>query len=180
VAQRGGRLYCILFVLISLLASVTRRVHSLGISLKLSFLSAPPAHIRAPKRYPPPPPHTHAHPSGTRAHTAATTTHSLCPNSWPTNDARNQARDGHVGVLCVVLLLYGVALAAWGAPMCAWMVESFPISARYTAVAIGYVTLQPTSINMWLFMHTSASHFLLIEGIKLLCDCLLLFYNAFK
>ena len=29
-------------------------------------------------------------------------------------------------------------LAAWGAPMCAWMVEAFPPEARFSAVAIGY------------------------------------------
>eukprot|EP00038_Savillea_parva_P014932 m.12415 g.12415 ORF g.12415 m.12415 type:complete len:514 (+) comp2945_c0_seq1:483-2024(+) len=49
-----------------------------------------------------------------------------------------QARDGAVGGLTVCLLVYAVALAAWGAPMCAWMVETFPIEARYSAVAIGY------------------------------------------
>lgn len=34
--------------------------------------------------------------------------------------------------------LLGVALSLWGAPMCAWLVESFEPGARLTSVAIGY------------------------------------------
>lgn len=49
-----------------------------------------------------------------------------------------QARDGHVAGLVLCLVIYATALAAWGAPMCAWMVEAFPVEARYSAVAIGY------------------------------------------
>jgi len=32
----------------------------------------------------------------------------------------------------------GISLSLWGAPMCAWLVESFPASMRLTSVAIGY------------------------------------------
>ena len=32
----------------------------------------------------------------------------------------------------------GIILSLWGGPMCAWLVESFPPSARLTSVAIGY------------------------------------------
>jgi MHS family proline/betaine transporter-like MFS transporter len=34
--------------------------------------------------------------------------------------------------------LYGMTMALWGAPMCAWLVEAFPPAARLTAVSIGY------------------------------------------
>lgn len=36
----------------------------------------------------------------------------------------------------------GVALSLWGAPMCAWLVESFHEEARLTSVAIGYNVAQ--------------------------------------
>jgi len=36
----------------------------------------------------------------------------------------------------------GIALSLWGAPMCAWLVESFPPSIRLTSVAVGYNTAQ--------------------------------------
>lgn len=39
--------------------------------------------------------------------------------------------------LCAQIGL-GVSLAMWGAPMCAWMVESFEPQARLTSVSIGY------------------------------------------
>ncbi len=32
----------------------------------------------------------------------------------------------------------GIALSLWGAPMCAWLVESFPPAIRLTSVAVGY------------------------------------------
>lgn len=32
----------------------------------------------------------------------------------------------------------GIALSLWGAPMCAWLVESFEPSARLTSIAVGY------------------------------------------
>ena len=38
--------------------------------------------------------------------------------------------------------LLGVALSMWGAPMCAWLVESFEPESRLTSVAIGYNVAQ--------------------------------------
>jgi MHS family proline/betaine transporter-like MFS transporter len=38
--------------------------------------------------------------------------------------------------------LLGVALSFWGAPMCAWLVESFEPEVRLTSVAIGYNVAQ--------------------------------------
>jgi MFS transporter, MHS family, proline/betaine transporter len=35
-------------------------------------------------------------------------------------------------------IILGIALSLWGAPMCAWLVESFEPQARLTSVAIGY------------------------------------------
>ena len=35
-------------------------------------------------------------------------------------------------------LTMGIALSFWGAPMCAWLVESFEPASRLTSVAIGY------------------------------------------
>jgi MHS family proline/betaine transporter-like MFS transporter len=35
-------------------------------------------------------------------------------------------------------LILGVAISMWGAPMCAWLVESFDPAARLTSVSIGY------------------------------------------
>lgn len=32
----------------------------------------------------------------------------------------------------------GISLSLWGAPMCAWLVESFPPAIRLTSVAVGY------------------------------------------
>jgi len=59
-----------------------------------------------------------------------------------------------VGVLCPILLIVigqgnpynafiaqfimGISLCLWGAPMCAWLVESFPVQIRLTSVAVGY------------------------------------------
>mmetsp|Transcript_19 Transcript_19/g.47 ORF Transcript_19/g.47 Transcript_19/m.47 type:complete len:480 (-) Transcript_19:441-1880(-) len=34
--------------------------------------------------------------------------------------------------------LMGISLSLWGAPMCAWLVEGFPVSVRLTSVGIGY------------------------------------------
>ena len=36
----------------------------------------------------------------------------------------------------------GISLALWGAPMCAWLVESFDPQARLTSVAVGYNVAQ--------------------------------------
>jgi MHS family proline/betaine transporter-like MFS transporter len=38
--------------------------------------------------------------------------------------------------------LMGICLSFWGAPMCAWLVESFEPEARLTSVAIGYNVAQ--------------------------------------
>lgn len=38
----------------------------------------------------------------------------------------------------------GVFLSLWGAPMCAWLVESFPPQVRLTSVSIGYNIAQAT------------------------------------
>lgn len=35
-------------------------------------------------------------------------------------------------------MVLGICLSLWGAPMCAWLVESFEENARLTSVAIGY------------------------------------------
>ena len=42
------------------------------------------------------------------------------------------------GLSFLALCIFAIALSAWGSPMCAWMVEAFPVDARYSAVAIGY------------------------------------------
>jgi len=39
-------------------------------------------------------------------------------------------------------LIMGLALSFWGAPMCAWLAESFSPAARLTSVAIGYNVAQ--------------------------------------
>ena len=45
----------------------------------------------------------------------------------------------------VAQCLLGVFLSCWGAPMCAWLVESFDPAARLTSVAIGYNVAQATA-----------------------------------
>jgi MHS family proline/betaine transporter-like MFS transporter len=52
-------------------------------------------------------------------------------------------RDPLVALLSQCLL--GVFLSLWGAPMCAWLVESFDPAARLTSVAIGYNIAQATA-----------------------------------
>ena len=42
------------------------------------------------------------------------------------------------GISFLSLCVFAVAMSAWGSPMCAWMVEAFPVESRYSAVAIGY------------------------------------------
>lgn len=44
--------------------------------------------------------------------------------------------------------LLGFFLTLWGAPMCAWLVESFDPAARLTSVAIGYNIAQATAGGM--------------------------------
>ena len=41
--------------------------------------------------------------------------------------------------------ILGIFLSFWGAPMCAWLVESFDPAARLTSVAIGYNIAQATA-----------------------------------
>uniref|UniRef100_A0A6U6DIP3 Major facilitator superfamily (MFS) profile domain-containing protein n=1 Tax=Odontella aurita TaxID=265563 RepID=A0A6U6DIP3_9STRA len=50
-------------------------------------------------------------------------------------------RGGPLGAFAAQFVL-GVFLSLWGAPMMAWLVESFPRSARLTSVAIGYNVAQ--------------------------------------
>jgi MHS family proline/betaine transporter-like MFS transporter len=45
---------------------------------------------------------------------------------------------GHPLVAFVSQSTIGIAVSFWGAPMCAWLVESFDPAARLTSVAIGY------------------------------------------
>lgn len=45
---------------------------------------------------------------------------------------------GHPLLALLSQLTIGVAVSFWGAPMCAWLVESFDPAARLTSVAIGY------------------------------------------
>lgn len=45
---------------------------------------------------------------------------------------------GHPMAAATSQLILGVLLSCWGAPMCAWLVESFDTNARLTSVAVGY------------------------------------------
>eukprot|EP00039_Didymoeca_costata_P011928 m.169994 g.169994 ORF g.169994 m.169994 type:complete len:572 (+) comp15333_c0_seq2:191-1906(+) len=47
-------------------------------------------------------------------------------------------RQGSDGLAFFGLAIYNIFIAMWGAPMCTWMVDSFPPMLRVTAVAIGY------------------------------------------
>ena len=44
----------------------------------------------------------------------------------------------HVWIALCAQIGLGLSLAMWGAPMCAWLVESFEPEARLTSVSIGY------------------------------------------
>jgi MHS family proline/betaine transporter-like MFS transporter len=79
-----------------------------------------------------------------------------------------QAKNGNVGGLTICLLIYAVALAAWGAPMCAFMVEAFPIEARYSAVAIGYNSAHAVIGGTMLLLCTY-----LATEVNVVCDPLL-------
>jgi MHS family proline/betaine transporter-like MFS transporter len=50
--------------------------------------------------------------------------------------------------------LLSVSLACWGAPMCAWLVESFEPKARLTSVSIGYNVAQALAGGMSPFLAT--------------------------
>eukprot|EP00977_Amphora_coffeiformis_P007452 scaffold1619_cov161-Amphora_coffeaeformis.AAC.12 len=54
-------------------------------------------------------------------------------------------RQGNALSALVAQCLLGVFLSCWGAPMCAWLVESFDPAARLTSVAIGYNVAQATA-----------------------------------
>lgn len=81
--------------------------------------------------------------------------------------------DASPGVVFGMLIVYAALLAAWGAPMCAWMVEAFPVQARYSAVAIGYnaahaVTGAAPLLCTYLSMHVSLmapGYYLLAIGV---------------
>lgn len=45
--------------------------------------------------------------------------------------------EGHGSLLAIQMIL-GICLCLYAGPMCAWIVESFPVEARLTSVAIGY------------------------------------------
>mmetsp|Transcript_12973 Transcript_12973/g.35913 ORF Transcript_12973/g.35913 Transcript_12973/m.35913 type:complete len:229 (+) Transcript_12973:1260-1946(+) len=45
---------------------------------------------------------------------------------------------GHAWAAFGAQLVWGICLSFWGAPMCAWLVESFDPHSRLTSVAIGY------------------------------------------
>ena len=51
-------------------------------------------------------------------------------------------RQGNPVPALVAQCMLGVFLSFWGAPMCAWLVESFEPAARLTSVAIGYNVAQ--------------------------------------
>lgn len=54
-------------------------------------------------------------------------------------------RQGNSLAALISQCLLGVFLSCWGAPMCAWLVESFDPAARLTSVAIGYNIAQATA-----------------------------------
>ena len=54
-------------------------------------------------------------------------------------------RQGNSLHALIAQCLLGVFLSFWGAPMCAWLVESFDPAARLTSVAIGYNIAQATA-----------------------------------
>jgi hypothetical protein len=53
--------------------------------------------------------------------------------------------------------LLGLSLASWGAPMCAWLVESFEPEARLTSVSIGYNVAQAANWRRHLALPCNAS-----------------------
>lgn len=77
-------------------------------------------------------------------------------------NAMNLISEGNFGFVLITQLLMGTCLCLYAAPMCAWMVESFPAEARLTSVAIGYNVamaiaggLSP-SLATWLVTHYGA------------------------
>ena len=55
---------------------------------------------------------------------------------------------GHPWGAFAAQMVLGIALSFWGAPMCAWLVESFDPNIRLTSVAIGYNIAQGTAGGM--------------------------------
>ena len=51
-------------------------------------------------------------------------------------------------------MILGISLSCWGAPMCAWLVESFEPEHRLTSVAIGYNVAQAIAGGSAPFMAT--------------------------
>lgn len=66
-----------------------------------------------------------------------------------------------------------ISLTLWGAPMCAWLVESFDPQARLTSVSIGYNLAQAISGGMSPFVAT-----LLVDEVGLAAPGILLFVLA--
>lgn len=66
-----------------------------------------------------------------------------------------------------------MSLALWGAPMCAWLVESFDPKARLTSVSVGYNMAQAIAGGMSPFVAT-----LLVDEVGLAAPGLLLFVLA--
>ena len=50
--------------------------------------------------------------------------------------------------------MLGLSLSMWGAPMCAWLVESFEPEARLTSVSIGYNVAQAIGGGLSPFLAT--------------------------
>jgi MHS family proline/betaine transporter-like MFS transporter len=76
-----------------------------------------------------------------------------------------------IAFLCQTVL--GISLAFWGAPMCAWLVESFEPQARLTSVSIGYNISQALAGGMSPFFAT-----LLVDKVGLGGPGILLFVLA--
>lgn len=67
--------------------------------------------------------------------------------------------------------ILSLALTFWGAPMCAWLVESFEPQARLTSVSIGYNIAQAVAGGMSPFWAT-----LLVDKVGMAAPGLLLFF----
>jgi MFS transporter, MHS family, proline/betaine transporter len=65
-----------------------------------------------------------------------------------------QISRGHSVIAFCSQSLLGVALSLWGAPMCAWLAESFDPVARLTSVAVGYNVAQAIAGGSMPFLAT--------------------------
>eukprot|EP00980_Cylindrotheca_fusiformis_P007404 scaffold1525_cov142-Cylindrotheca_fusiformis.AAC.204 len=79
------------------------------------------------------------------------------------------SRSAGVAFACQTVL--SISLTFWGAPMCAWLVESFEPQARLTSVSIGYNIAQAVAGGMSPFWAT-----LLVDKVGLASPGLLLFF----